>query len=144
MRADNESVEKPNRHSAIMFRLFSLISDEKGRNDMLKCIIRPHLFLDALIRVRSETDITIKDFFETLQSNNRDLFQRLRLIAYNYWILILCEIKEVFKHLLLTALCRRGEFNKSRKHIRNIFIANPIRFYTAHRFLKKQAKQKTM
>ena len=54
MRADNEPVDKPNRHSATMFRLFSLVPDEKGRNDMLKCIIRPHLFLPALLMVAED------------------------------------------------------------------------------------------
>jgi len=140
MRADNESIDKPNLHNARMFKLFSLIGDEKGRNDMLKSIIRPYLFMDALVKVRTETDITMSEFFDILKSNNRNLSQRLRLIAANYWKLLLCEIKQAFKHLVLALLSGRDHISKSRLHAGNVMKAHPLRFYAAHRFLKKRAR----
>lgn len=143
IRGEHETAEKPNLHSAAFFRLLSLVSDTAGRNDMLKSVMRPHLLLEALLKVRKETDYTLADFFEILRSNNGDIVERLQLIARSYRYLVVCEIREIFKHLWLVLRLRRGQVQKEIRHLGTLFKANPFRFYLVYRFLMKEARGKS-
>ena len=84
----------------------------------------------------------MSDFFDALRSNNRDLFQRLRLIFRNYWMLIFCEIGEVIRHGIRSFQYKDGELAKSGNHLKNICAADPVRFFMVHRYLTREARKR--